>query len=119
MTDSDRRCLLCGDPQQPSEAMAESASRLTDHGVTLERMDWRATPPGPSSATSRWTWSRGARTTTTRAPSPSALDGVELLVVHKAPVSRAVFERGDDLEVVAAARAGSRTSTSTLRATTT
>jgi len=106
MTDSDRRCLLCGDPQQPSEAMAESASRLTDHGVTLERMDWRGDATGAEFRDVTMDMeSRGPNDYDASAIA-ERLDGVEFLVVHKAPVSRAVFERGDDLEVVAAARGG-------------
>jgi len=106
MTDSDRRCLLCGDPQQPSEAMAESASRLTDHGVTLERMDWRGDATGAEFRDVTMDMeSRGPNDYDASAIA-ERLDGVEFLVVHKAPVSRAVFEHGDDLDVVAAARGG-------------
>jgi len=51
MTDASKRCLLCGDPQQPSEAMYESAGYLTDHGVEFEQMGGKATSRPPSSAT--------------------------------------------------------------------
>lgn len=101
-----KRCLLCGDPQQPSEAMAESAGFLTEHGVTLERMEWH----GDLSADA---FRDVTMDMESRGPGDyddsaivDRLDGVDYLIVHKAPVSRAVFEHADDLAVVAAARGG-------------
>lgn len=106
MTETTRTCLLCGDPQQPSEAMCDSAGFLEEHGVSFERMDWRGDASGAEfrditmDMESRGPNDYDASTIVER------LDGVEFLVVHKAPVARTVFEQGDDLEVVAAARGG-------------
>lgn len=103
---SEKRCLLCGDPQQPSEAMYESAGFLSEHGVTFERMEWH----GDRSAAA---FRDVTMDMESRGPGDyddsaivERLDGVDYLIVHKAPVSRAVFEHGTDLEVVAAARGG-------------
>jgi len=101
-----KRCLLCGDPQQPSEAMAESAGFLSEHDVTFERMEWH----GDLSADA---FRDVTMDMESRGPGDyddseiaDRLDGIDYLIVHKAPVSRAVFERADDLAVVAAARGG-------------
>ena len=99
-------CLLCGDPQQPSETMVESAGFLSEHDVIFERTEWH----GDLSA-------EAFRDVTmdmeSRGPGDhddseiiDRLDGVDYLIVHKAPVSKAVFEHADDLDVVAAARGG-------------
>jgi D-3-phosphoglycerate dehydrogenase len=86
--------------------MYESAGYLEDHGVEFERMEWQG---DVSAAEFRDVTmdmeSRGPGDYDASAIAEN-LDGVEFLVVHKAPVSRAVFEQGDDLEVVAAARGG-------------
>ncbi|WP_424009179.1 2-hydroxyacid dehydrogenase [Haloferax denitrificans] len=98
--------LLCGDPQQPSEYMYEAASFLESEGVSFSRIDWK----GDVSA-------ERFREVTMEMESrgPSAydtsiieehLDGVDALVVHKAPVSASVIEAGDSLQVVGAARGG-------------
>jgi len=106
MTDATKRCLLCGDPQQPSEAMYESAGYLADHGVELKRMEWKG---DLSAAEFRDVTmdmeSRGPGDYDASAIAKN-LAGVEFLIIHKAPISRTVFEQGDDLEVVAAARGG-------------
>lgn len=103
-----KRCLLCGDPQQPSEYMYESASFLESHGVAFERVGWHA---DRSAAAFRDV----TMDMEERGPSDydadellAALEGtdVEFLVVHKAPVSREVFETADSLAVVGAARGG-------------
>ncbi|WP_436926984.1 2-hydroxyacid dehydrogenase [Halosimplex amylolyticum] len=98
--------LLCGDPQQPSEYMHEALGHLEDRGVEFERMDWMgdATP----------TEFRD-ETMSMEAEGPGSFDdsdiaarieGVDALVVHKAPVSRDLVESADSLELVAAARGG-------------
>jgi D-3-phosphoglycerate dehydrogenase len=99
--------LLCGDPQQPSEYMCEGAGHLADErDVTVERMDWMgdASPLEFRDLTMDM-----------EAEGPEAydvsdiaarLDGVDVLVVHKAPVSRELLEAADSLSVVAAARGG-------------
>ncbi|MFB6075486.1 MAG: NAD(P)-dependent oxidoreductase [Haloarculaceae archaeon] len=106
MTDATHTCLLCGDPQQPSEAMYDSAGFLEEHGVSFERMEWRGDASGAEFRDVTMDMeSRGPNDYDASAIA-ERLDGVEFLVVHKAPVSRTVFERGADLEVVAAARGG-------------
>lgn len=106
MTDASKRCLLCGDPQQPSDAMYESAGFLENHGVEFQLMEWQG---DVSAAEFRDVTmdmeSRGPNDYDASAIVDN-LDGVQFLVVHKAPVSREVFERGEALEVVAAARGG-------------
>ncbi|MFB6169488.1 MAG: NAD(P)-dependent oxidoreductase [Haloferacaceae archaeon] len=98
--------LLCGDPQQPSESMYESASFLEEHGVQLERVDWhRDASPGAFRETTMQMESRGPESYDAEVIQNN-LDGVEMLVVHKAPVSAATMEAGADLELVAAARGG-------------
>lgn len=106
MTDDETRCLLCGDPQQPSRAMYESMQDLEAYGIQFEQVDWQDTV---SAAAFRDI----TMDMETRGPNDydgsviiENLDGVEIVVVHKAPLSREVFERGDDLEIVAAARGG-------------
>lgn len=98
--------LLCGDPQQPSEYMYESASFLESEGVSFTRIDWKddvsaerfrevtmeMEPRGPSSYDTSLI--------------EEHLDGVDALVVHKAPISASVIEAGQSLEVVGAARGG-------------
>lgn len=101
-----RRCLLCGDPQQPSEYMYESAGFLEDHGVSFDRMDWRddLSPEGFREITMEME-DRGPNDYDTESIA-DRLEGVEILVVHKAPVSEALLDAGDDLEVVGCARGG-------------
>lgn len=102
----DRTCLLCGDPQQPSEYMREGASVLEEHDVEFRTMDWNGDLD--AAAFRDVTMEMESRGPNDYDPSPivERIDGVEILVVHKAPVGRAVFEAGDDLQVVAAARGG-------------
>ncbi len=100
------RCLLCGDPQQPSDAMYESARHLEERGVTLERMDWCADLSGAAFRDVTMEMEERGPNDYDASDIVERIDGVEYLVVHKAPVSRAVLETGEDLEVVAAARGG-------------
>ncbi len=98
--------LLCGDPQQPSEYMHEAAGHLAERGVDFRLTDWmgEATPTEFRDRTmSMEAEGPGSYDTSAIA---AELDGVELLVVHKAPVSEALVEGADDLELVAAARGG-------------
>ncbi|WP_049983384.1 NAD(P)-dependent oxidoreductase [Halorubrum sp. BV1] len=98
--------LLCGDPQQPSEYMYEALGHLEDRGVEFERMDWL----GDASPTAF-----RDETMSMEAEGPGSfddgdiaarIDGVDVLVVHKAPVSRDLVDSADSLELVAAARGG-------------
>ena len=101
-----RTCLLCGDPQQPSEYMREGASVLEAHDVTFRTTDWKGDLD--AAAFRDVTMDMEVRGPNDYDPSPilEKVEGVEILVVHKAPVGRATFEAGEDLEVVAAARGG-------------
>jgi D-3-phosphoglycerate dehydrogenase len=103
-----KQALLCGDPQQPSEYMREGAAALADRGVTFETMEWRG---GLDAAAFRDVtmdmeergpddYDAGDIVAALEAHDP------EILVVHKAPVGRAVFEAGEGLEIAAAARGG-------------
>lgn len=101
-----RTCLLCGDPQQPSEYMHDGVSSVLDHDVELRTMEWKNDLDAGA-------FRDVTMEMETRGPNDYNLDGIveavedaEILVVHKAPVGRAVFEAGDDLEIIAAARGG-------------
>lgn len=98
--------LLCGDPQQPSEYMYEALGHLEDRGVEFKRMDWL----GDASPTAF-----RDETMSMEAEGPDSfddsdivarIDGVDALVVHKAPVSRDLLDSAGSLELVAAARGG-------------
>lgn len=99
-------CLLCGDPQQPSEYMLDGATPISDRDIELRTMDWH----GDSDAA---TFRDVTMSMESRGPNDyDASDIVKrvadarLLIVHKAPVNRAVFEAAEELEIVAAARGG-------------
>ncbi|WP_276248509.1 2-hydroxyacid dehydrogenase [Haladaptatus sp. YSMS36] len=99
------RVLLCGDPQQPSEYMYEALCGLEDQGVTFERMDWlgEASPTEFRDVTMDMeSLGPGSYDTDDIAAN---LEGIDVLVVHKAPVSRELIE-GADLSIVGAARGG-------------
>jgi D-3-phosphoglycerate dehydrogenase len=106
MTHDTPTCLLCGDPQQPSEYMYENAAALEERGVEVRTMDWQA---DRSAAEFREVTmemeSRGPADYDDSAIRAN-LDGVNYLVVHKAPVSAELVESAPDLEVVGAARGG-------------
>ena len=98
--------LLCGDPQQPSEYMYEALGHLEARDVEFERMDWM----GDASPTAF-----RDETMSMEADGPGSfddsdiaanVDGADVLVVHKAPVSRELVESADSVELVAAARGG-------------
>jgi D-3-phosphoglycerate dehydrogenase len=98
--------LLCGDPQQPGEYMYEALGHLEDRGVEFERMNWL----GDASPTQF-----RDETMSMEAEGPGSfddsdiaarIDGVDVLVVHKAPVSHELVESADSLDLVAAARGG-------------
>ncbi|AUV80377.1 hydroxyacid dehydrogenase [Salinigranum rubrum] len=101
------KVLLCGDPQQPSEYMHESAAFLEDRGVELARMDWR----GDLSAerfreVTMEMESRGpASYDTSSIEAELERTGADVLIVHKAPVSASVIESAP-LSVVGCARGG-------------
>jgi D-3-phosphoglycerate dehydrogenase len=98
--------LLCGDPQQPSEYMYEAASFLESHGVSFSTIDWKADLSAERfREVTMEMEARGPAEYDTSIIEEN-LDGVDALVVHKAPVSASVIEAGDSLEVVGAARGG-------------
>lgn len=101
-----KRCLLCGDPQQPSEYMYESANVLEDYDVELERMDWNRDLSGIAFRDLTMDMEERGPNDYDASQIASNLDGIHFLIVHKAPVSREVIEAGSDLEIVAAARGG-------------
>jgi len=98
--------LLCGDPQQPSEYMYEAASFLESEGVSFSRIDWKSDLSAERfREVTMEMESRGPASYDTSIIEEN-LDGVDALVVHKAPVSASVLEAGDSLQVVGAARGG-------------
>lgn len=101
-----KECLLCGDPQQPSEYMRQGVSSLEDYEMTFERMDWRGDLSAAEFRDITMDMEERGPNAYDMSEIIANLDGVSVLLVHKAPVSQAVFEAGDDLEIVAAARGG-------------
>ncbi|MEF8841065.1 MAG: NAD(P)-dependent oxidoreductase [Haloarculaceae archaeon] len=106
MTHDTPTCLLCGDPQQPSEYMYENAAVLAERGIEVRTMDWQAER---SAAEFREVTmemeSRGPADYDDSAIRAN-IDGVNYLVVHKAPVSRGLLDVAEGLEVVGCARGG-------------
>lgn len=86
--------------------MFESARFLEDHGVRLERMEWQGDLDAAAFRDVTMDMESRGPGDYDDSAIVANVEGVEYLVVHKAPVSRAVFEAGDDLEAVAAARGG-------------
>ena len=103
---ADYRCLLCGDPQQPSEYMYRAASHLEDRGVAFERMDWQATLSASAFRDLTMDMEAYGPAAYDTTAIEERLDGIDFLVVHKAPVSASVLGAGSDLAVVGAARGG-------------
>ena len=86
--------------------MTDGISSALDHDVELTTMEWN----GDLDAAA---FRDVTMDMESRGPGDYDPDGLveniastEILVVHKAPVGRAVFEAGEDLEIVAAARGG-------------
>lgn len=103
---NDTQCLLCGDPQQPSEYMRQGVSVLEGYQMEFEQMDWRGDLSAAEFRDVTMDMEERGPNAYDSSDIAANLDGVNVLLVHKAPVSRAVFEAGDDLEIVAAARGG-------------
>lgn len=100
-------CLLCGDPQQPSEYMYEELGGLESEGVHFEEMNWLGTAsPTEFRNVTMDMEEVGPSGFDADDILENAREGVEVLVVHKAPVSRELIEAAEDLQVVAAARGG-------------
>jgi len=86
--------------------MREGASSLEAHGVAFRTVDWHGDLDAAAFRDVTMDMESRGPNDYDAAPITDALDGVEFLIVHKAPVNRAVFAAGDDLEAVAAARGG-------------
>ena len=106
MTDETPTCLLCGDPQQPSEYMHENATALEERGVEVRTMDWQADVSAAEFREVTMEMEERGPADYDDSTIRANLDGVNYLVVHKAPVSAGLIEAADDLEVVGAARGG-------------
>jgi D-3-phosphoglycerate dehydrogenase len=98
--------LLCGDPQQPSEYMYEALGDLEARGVRFERMDWLAEATPTEFRDETMSMEADGPGAYDDSEITARLDGVDVLVVHKAPVSRELVASADSLELVAAARGG-------------
>lgn len=98
--------LLCGDPQQPSEYMYQSAGFLEESGIELSRMDWHSEVSATQFRELTMEMERRGPGDYDTSAIAARLDGVELLIVHKAPVSRSLIENGSDLAVIGCARGG-------------
>lgn len=100
-------CLLCGDPQQPSEYMYEELGKLESEGIRFEKMDWLGTTsPTEFRDVTMDMEEVGPGGFDADDILENVRENVEVLVVHKAPVSRELIEAAEDLQVVAAARGG-------------
>ncbi|EMA54297.1 D-isomer specific 2-hydroxyacid dehydrogenase NAD-binding protein [Halococcus salifodinae DSM 8989] len=86
--------------------MYEALEGLEERGVAFDRMDWMgdASPAEFRNVTMDME-SAGPGSYDTGAIA-AELDGVDALVVHKAPVSRELIDGADSLELVGAARGG-------------
>lgn len=98
--------LLCGDPQQPSEYMYEAAGHLERYDVEFERMDWMGTASPTEFRDVTMDMEERGPSAYDTSDIAENLDGVDVLVVHKAPVSRELVEGADELDIVGAARGG-------------
>jgi len=106
MTETDNRALLCGDPQQPSSAMYESVASLEDRGIQFERTDWCDDLSAAEFRDVTMEMEERGPNDYDATTLLDRVDGVRFLLVHKAPVSREIFERADGLDVVATTRGG-------------
>ena len=86
--------------------MYESASALEDHGVTVDRMEWNGDLDAAAFRDVTMDMEERGPNDYDASDIVENVSDATMLVVHKAPVSRAVLEAGEDLEVVAAARGG-------------
>ena len=100
------RVLLCGDPQQPSEYMYEALGHLEELGVRFERMDWLSDATPTEFRDETMSMEADGPAAYDDSDIAARLDGVDVLVVHKAPVSGDLVAGADSLELVAAARGG-------------
>ena len=98
--------LLCGDPQQPSEYMYEALGHLEDRGVEFERLDWLGDASPAQFRDETMSMEAEGPGSFDDSDIAARIDGVDALVVHKAPVSRELVESADSLDIVAAARGG-------------
>jgi len=105
MTHDTPTCLLCGDPQQPSEYMEENAAALADRGVEVRTMDWQADRSAAEFREVTMEMEERGPADYDDSEIRANLDGVDYLVVHKAPVSAGLLDAAD-LQVVGAARGG-------------
>ena len=106
MTHDTPTCLLCGDPQQPSEYMYENAAALEERGIEVRRMDWRADLSAAEFREVTMEMEERGPADYDDSEIRANLDGANYLVVHKAPVSAGLLDVAEDLEVVGAARGG-------------
>jgi D-3-phosphoglycerate dehydrogenase len=98
--------LLCGDPQQPSQYMHEAMSPLKEYDVSFREMNWMGdSSPEEFRNKTMEMESRGPESYDTYAIQES-LSGIDILIVHKAPVPREVIESSTSLQIVGAARGG-------------
>ena len=106
MTDDTPTCLLCGDPQQPSEYMYENATALEERGIEVRTMDWQADVSAAKFREVTMEMEERGPADYDDSAIRSNLDDVDYLLVHKAPVSAELIEGAEDLRVVGAARGG-------------
>lgn len=98
--------LLCGDPQQPSQYMHEAMSHLEAYDVSFEEMNWMGdSSPKEFRDTTMEMESQGPGSYDTSAIREN-LSGVDILIVHKAPISQKVIESAASLKTIGAARGG-------------
>jgi D-3-phosphoglycerate dehydrogenase len=101
------KCLICGDPDLPSQYLYSEIKKIEKYGVSLTTTDWKK----------NWTLDKlyslilkieqeGPEKVE---PCEEILDQIndkEILVVHNAPVSSYVIEKGKKLKIIGCARGG-------------
>jgi len=98
--------LLCGDPQQPSEYMYEALGHLEEESVRFERMEWMGDASPAAFRDETMSMEADGPASYDTGELADRVEGVDALVLHKAPVPERVLEGADRLELVAAARGG-------------
>jgi D-3-phosphoglycerate dehydrogenase len=106
MSDYNASVLLCGDPQQPVNVMREGMLPLIDSGVDVEDITWHGEMSAEAFRNVTMDMERLGPSQFDAKPIIEAINEKDILVVHKAPVTREVFEIGQNLDIVAAARGG-------------
>lgn len=86
--------------------MLDGAEPIADRGVELRTMDWRGDLDAAAFRDVTMSMESRGPNDYDAGEIVDRVAGARMLIVHKAPVNRAVFEAAAELEIVAAARGG-------------